>query len=1296
MLNFPVLKMDSGGKSFKIFGLAVDKRQGFIIIGSFFGYWLLYRQVSKALSLSPVQAAILFAPFLIAALALAFLKADGRHLDWWLHRKWVNGLRPRVLFWRKENNRSKKPLRDSVQEALPFERILWEMIRTRDGEYALVFEIQPINLSVVGEADRIRTWTSYAQFLNSLDFPVTEITRSREGSVTGYAETLKESVLSRADPSHAGRISFAKQHLLFLYDLVEEYNVYDRTSYAVLTYRPESPDLSRSKGRARARDLIRLQKEAEEAYRVLSQRAEILYDGLGRMGARPRVLVGVELLDFLKDQTAGERGGAMPKAWTPVTLAHGSYEELSPKKLREVLEAAERYRDAAPPAIGIGDLTIADKVAPDAAHIHADYVRIGDTYHATLFVIEYMPEISFGDLHSVLNIPGRVKIVKHMQPLHQEKAVGTMGGRVAELIAAEYTASDGDVIASEQRRVSRESAELAMNKLLTGELRMFEVSFLIHCEADSRGELKDLVDKVRSRMAALRADVKLAREEAWQGFLSALPLGRNYLSRRYSETGLMTDALAAMFVYGTYQINHPEGILYGIDWDSRAPVMLDSRELMNQHMVALGTSGSGKTQSIKALSTRLHMRGHRVVIIDPEGNSGYGDTARAIDGEYVVFGVGTPSKFNPCDLDENYMNLNLLASATDAEEDEEEARQKARSAALDGKVLMLTRLVSLMISGDGGEEGLTSGQQGLIDKLWYEVYAEKGITEDPATHELEPPTFRDFFRRMAGVPELEEVRQKLYPWESGALRTVFDSQTNVDLDNQYLVLQVAGVKGRAKAAIMYALLDFLSGKLSDPDEPADCFIDEFWSLLKYPMAAEFAEELWRSGRARDCAMVAITQEIEEFLHSVPGQVIMRISATQLILRQKKRTTAILEEFVDLSEEQKQQIPNFQAGEGFLIVEEKQIPLYVVCSPEEHRLFNTNQRKRREYEEQDRRALAERRREGLPGPDGSAAPEAPRRELEDGERVVRRLTPHGRARALLSEEEIYVPEEDDYEDVLVSRDGRSRRPVSPAPNGDGAGKHHPEDAGTGNRSRRPKIPHLAVPEAAAGRAPLFAVTGPAASRVAYHLAGMIARAAKRDEREVLFVDADGYTTRRILAGLEQEPPDALITGGLSDEDFERYVARDPSSGLKLIVTPLSGDLPARGLLKAVKERYDCVIVACGRSSYAQDWLLAADHAIVASSSSRELVTACREVEDLRGEGGTMLAAMGRLKLTPDLMSHEIFRMPSAKAPAFATAEREQAFATLTDPEIGAAFRPLAERLVGLARAQQEYVHDLEEV
>jgi cellulose biosynthesis protein BcsQ len=1296
VLNFPVLKADSGGKSFKIFGLAVDKRQGFIIIGSFFVYWLLYRQVSKLLPLSTLQAAILFAPFMIASLVLAFVKADGRHLDWWIRRKWVNGLRPKVLFWRRENNRAKKPLRDSVQEALPFERILWEMIRTRDGEYALVFEIQPINLSVVGEADRIRTWTSYAQFLNTLDFPVTEITRSREGSVSEYAETLKENVLSRADPSHTKRISFAKQHLLFLHDLVEEYNVYERTSYAVLTYRPQSPDLSRGRGRARAKDLVRLQKEAEEAYRVLSQRADVLYDGLGRMGARPRVLVGVELLDFLKDQTAGERNGAMPKAWTPVTLAHGSYEELGPEDLRRVLEAAEEYREAAPPAIGIGDLTISDKIAPDSAHIHADYVRIGETYHATLFVIEYMPEINFGDLHSILNIPGRVKIVKHMRPLHQEKAVGTMGGRVAELIAAEYTASDGNVIATEQRRVSRESAELAMHKLLTGELRMFEVSFLIHCEADSREELHSLVETVRTRMAALRADVKLAREESWQGFLSALPLGRNHLSRRYSETGLMTDVLAAMFVYGTYQINHPEGVLYGIDWDSSAPVVLDSRELMNPHMVVLGTSGGGKTQTIKALSTRLHMRGHRVVVIDPEGNSGYGETARGVDGEYLVFGVGTPSKFNPCDLNDNYMNLNLLASASDAEEDEELARRKARSAALDGKVLMLTRLVSLMISGDGGEEGLTSGQQGLVDKLWYEVYAEKGITEDPATHRREPPTFKDFFRLLADVPELAEVRQKLYPWEAGALRTVFDSQTNVDLDNPYLVLQVAGVKGRAKAAIMYALLDFLSGKLSDPDEPADCFIDEFWSLLKYPMAAEFAEELWRSGRARDCSMVAITQEMEEFLHSVPGQVIMRISATQLILRQKKRTTAILEDFVDLSEEQKQQIPNFQAGEGFLIVEEKQIPLYVVCSEQEHRLFNTDQRKRRRYEEQDRRELAERRKEGLPEPDGTPALEAPRRELENGERVVRRLTPHGRARALLSDEEIYVPEEGDYEDVLVSRDGQGR-PASPVRNGGSAGNgHHPEGVRTGSGGTRPKIPHLTVPEASPGRVPLFAVTGPTGSRIAYHLAGLIARAAKRDEREVLFVDADGYTTRRILASLDQEPPDALITGVLADEDFEHYVARDPSSGLKLIVAPLSGDLPARGLLKAVKERYDCVIVACGKTRYAEDWLLAADHVIVASGSSRELATACRETEDLRGRNGAILAAMGRLKLTPDLMSHEIFRMPSAKTPAFARAEKDQAFATLTDPEIGAAFRPLAERLVTLARAQQEHAHDLEEV
>ncbi len=1403
MVRFPILKALSGSqKVFKLLGVGLDKRQGLIVLSSVFVYWLLYRQLSGLVALTTAQAVVLFAPLVVGALAIAFVRHDGYHLDWWIQMKARNYLRPNVLFWRRSpkpapsvrraeaaadkavvgknpgkngalesvlegggpgtaskgrkgsekkkgrsSRKSKKPsdktMRDSIQEAMPTDRFFWEMLRTEDGTYVLVFEVEPVSLGLSGDAQKERVWDAMAQLYNRIDFPLIEISRSREGSVNRYTEGFKDKIRNLVGADEHRLARFARTHLRFLETIVPSYNVYDRTGYVVLPYRVESPDRSRRKRRPSERDAYLLQKEAEEAYTVLSERAQIIFDAFTRVGARLRVLTDLELLAFLKDQTVGHVGQPTnpedpPLMWEPVTLEVGSgYQKTSEARRAKLIAAAERARADAPPALGTGDLTVSDRISPDAVRVHADYLRVGDTYHATLFVYDFMPDVAFGDFQSLLHIPGRVKAVKYIKPLDQNKAVDILGSKVAELEAAEYTASDGNVISRQQRANARHSSDVAMEELLTGKQSYLELSMLFHCEANSREELNSLVQTVRTRLAGIRCEAKLAREQAWEGFLSALPLGVNHLARRYANKGFLTNALACVFIYGTYQVNHAKGVLLGLNPMSGSLVVLDSRRLMNPHMVVLGTSGGGKTQTVKALSTRLRMRGHRIVTIDPEGNSGYGRVARALDGAYVVFGIGSSAKFNPCAIHDDYLNLNLLAGA-DEDTGEESARRQARASALDGKVLMLTRLVSLMISSESASEGLSAGEQGLIDRLWGEVYAERGITDDPDTHQSEPPTFRDFFRCLArraeaGDDALRPIRDKLYPWESGALKTVFDSQTNVDLDNKYLVLQIAGVKGRAKAAIMYALLDFLNGQLSNSEEPADCFVDEFWSLLKYPMAAEFAEELWRSGRARNTSMVAITQEIEEFLESAHGRVIMRLSASQLFLKQPKKTTEMIDDFVELSTEQKQALINAQSGEGFLAVEDNEVPLYVVCSPEEHRLFNTDPEKEAEYARRERRELAEARRLGseAEAPLDAASGHAPGRTPEPHDptpdpgdeegfdpleeqspssngadsngadsngadsngadsngadsgapRTERRITRHGRARRLLAGDgEDFVPAPDDYETVVIP--DRAAPASSPEESGGDATDFPtsgvPDDA--------QEEYDLILPVAQSGDAPVIAVSGEGAGVVGYNLAGLLAASNKPTEdsqtpaRNVLFVDAEGGMSEALFGEDGHVRPDDLLTGG-GGRDFESYTAYDPSTNLRLLAHPKSVHSPAHGLVGLTLQYFDAVVVACWEEGrYGRDWLSRSSAALASGSSADALARNVARSEEARATDGTLLAALGAVALGPRLLARECYRLPARESEELAGSLRSGAYASLGAADEARAFRAL---LVGALR------------
>jgi hypothetical protein len=142
----------------------------------------------------------------------------------------------------------------------------------------------------------------------------------------------------------------------------------------------------------------------------------------------------------------------------------------------------------------------------------------------------------------------------------------------------------------------------------------------------------------------------------------------------------------------------------------------------------------------------------------------------------------------------------------------------------------------------------------------------------------------------------------------------------VDLSNKFLLFQISKVKGRQKAPVMHAVLEFMNGVLSNPDEAAECYIDEAWSILKDPMAAEFAETMWRSARARNCGMCAISQQPIEFFGSDQGKVILALSATHMIFRHDQRQPAqATASYYDLSEEETSGLLNLQAGEGYLVV-----------------------------------------------------------------------------------------------------------------------------------------------------------------------------------------------------------------------------------------------------------------------------------------------------------------------------------------------------------------------------------------
>lgn len=1285
--SYPILKsISEPHKVTAAAGISFEMRQIYILAAFVITPMVLYQMILRHLfTLSAGQGIAILGPLAAIAFLMAFIRADGREFGWWFFKRTIGSAKEKNLVWRGRDPRTLEELRDSVQAYMPAEHVYWDMLKSKTGVFTMILKVDPISLSLASTDDKQRTHDQLEAVYNRLDFPFVEVSRSRPGNVGAYTERtralLEREILSGSVSGNPGRastsaltpaeerfITYGSEHLAWLEKMASKHNVYDRVAYIVLPHKPTST-LAESLefleeirgvfwrlfagplGRffpyfrgPSAREAAAGQREAEKAYAVLTERCAVMQAGYEPLGVRLSVLEGTEMLNVMREEAGGgdlihSAGASQPapqefdaQLYSPVTLedADDGYGELSDYRLDQILARVEANRKAAPPVVGIGELTVADRISPEAIHIQDTYVKVNDTFHATLFVSELPDRVHFGILDRFLSLQGKVKISKFIRPLDKDKTDRLLSQKISQLIAAEAVTGGGDIRDTKSRERAQSSAEEAYDKIMRDEESYFDLAIVVHCEADSLKDLKALVESTRTALKGALTRAKLAREEMFEGYITSQLFGTNHLTKRHCTRGITTKALSSLFTFGSFRLEHENGTLYGLNNESRSLAIVDHRVLNNQHMIIFGKPGMGKSFAVKIMSTRKRLRGESVVLIDPEGNTGYDQVAYAMGGEYVVLGLGSPHKINPLELRDDYMNLSVLAGA-DVEEDEETANARARAGAFDGKVQKLVGLVNLMAAKDEGlETNLSARLQGKLERVFVETYAAAGITRDPATHHHTPPTMvtpeggsdaPSFFDHLAEAAqsddELQALRDDLYQWEYGSMRSIYDGQTNVNLDSKFLVLQISAAnEGKGRAPIMYSLLDYLSGRVSDREETITCYIDEQWSLLKFQLAVDLMNELWRVGRVRNTSMVGITQDIVEFTSSEKSETIIRLSACKLLLGQNRKTIDAISQYIDLSPEQKRMVSTFHKGEALLCVEEdRQISITMVASDWEKRLFNTDPELRKRYREEDARALeAAEHTSGFP----SAPPRALASGLapaptgrEPAASLVHSTT--GQAleqnlKAQLAEQrKAEAAHEPSHETPDEQRgEGASSEPQQPSrnPSTNGArsglaevpAEDHAQAAVNGqhagpgtNGSQAPQnrpgnelvrvggtdLPVAAAPGSAGA---VFAVTGDPTSApvIAFNLAGVLAMAGGDSEAgggRVVLVDADGALTAKFFSGMPDgalgELARTLASGcghagthanGDGDEPpptLDDCLIREPESGLKALVHPAEG-------------------------------------------------------------------------------------------------------------------------------------------
>jgi type IV secretory pathway VirB4 component len=228
-------------------------------------------------------------------------------------------------------------------------------------------------------------------------------------------------------------------------------------------------------------------------------------------------------------------------------------------------------------------------------------------------------------------------------------------------------------------------------------------------------------------------------------------------------------------------------------------------------------------------------------------------------------------------------------------------------------------------------EGLTSREKAAVDKTILKIYKQAKKNQ---------PLLEDLYTKLHKLGQLK-LCEKLEKYISGSLADVFNSQTNIELDNRLVIFDIKDLPESLRQIMMLIISNFVKNQVMAKPEKRLLIIDEGWLLLEHEESARFVAGLVRRARKYYLGVSIISQQANDFLKSDYGRAIASQSALRILMRQDTTTIkGVVSEF-NLSEYEQSFLLTCERGDALLIADQNHVAVKVVASDKEHPLITTN-------------------------------------------------------------------------------------------------------------------------------------------------------------------------------------------------------------------------------------------------------------------------------------------------------------------------------------------------------------------
>lgn len=459
------------------------------------------------------------------------------------------------------------------------------------------------------------------------------------------------------------------------------------------------------------------------------------------------------------------------------------------------------------------------------------------------------------------------------------------------------------------------------------------------------------------------ASCKFHMLDAFKMSLPLLKIAPSIYER--SKRNVMTSGVASAYPFTSFEISDDNGILFGVNQQNNSLCVIDlfnSSKYKNANVSILGTSGAGKTFLLQTMALRMRMRDIQTFIIAPLKGHEFKRACTSIGGEYIKISPGSINSINVLEI----RPQDKVAEALLDLEDEYDIKKD--DSILAKKLENLRAFFSLIIPDMSYEE------KQLVDNGLILTYKKAGITHDneslldtsvpqdgPIPVYKKMPILGDL---LVSLKELSDERTKrieliLERYVNGSAAS-FNRQTNVNLNNKYVVIDISEFSEEMQPVGMFVALDYIYDKVKeDRTKKKAVFIDEAWKLIgakSNALAANFVLEIFKIIRGYGGSAICATQDVNDFFaldNGKFGKGIISNSKTKIILQLESTEAETVRDIFELSDREMMDIIRFERGTGLIITNSNNVQVRFVASLKEEELITTDRKRLEEIAEKRR-------------------------------------------------------------------------------------------------------------------------------------------------------------------------------------------------------------------------------------------------------------------------------------------------------------------------------------------------------